>query len=310
MLYFISMEKVRIGVIGVGSLGVHHARIYSRLDGVELVGVCDINVKKANQIARKYRTQAFTRYKDLFGKVNGVSIVTPTNTHAEVGKAFLEQGVHILVEKPITKTLEDADELLKKARDKNLIIQVGHVERFNAGIRAIKSIINKPVFIECHRLSLFKKRSLDIGVVLDLMIHDIDIILDLVNSKVVKMDALGVKILTLHEDLANVRLQFENGTISNITASRVANKTMRKIRIFQEDAYISLDYEKQEAYIYRKAGSKITRKKIRIKKEESLLSELKAFVDCVKNNEKPLVSGEEAREALRMALEITKQINP
>ena len=238
------------------------------------------------------------------------SIVTPTNTHAEVGKAFLEQGVHILVEKPITKTLEDADELLKKARDKNLIIQVGHVERFNAGIRAIKSIINKPVFIECHRLSLFKKRSLDIGVVLDLMIHDIDIILDLVNSKVVKMDALGVKILTLHEDLANVRLQFENGTISNITASRVANKTMRKIRIFQEDAYISLDYEKQEAYIYRKAGSKITRKKIRIKKEESLLSELKAFVDCVKNNEKPLVSGEEAREALRMALEITKQINP
>ncbi|PIU42279.1 MAG: UDP-N-acetyl-D-glucosamine dehydrogenase [Candidatus Omnitrophica bacterium CG07_land_8_20_14_0_80_42_15] len=304
------MEKVRIGVIGVGSLGVHHARIYSRLDGVELVGVCDINVKKANQIARKYRTQAFTRYKDLFGKVNGVSIVTPTNTHAEVGKAFLEQGVHILVEKPITKTLEDADELLKKARDKNLIIQVGHVERFNAGIRAIKSIINKPVFIECHRLSLFKKRSLDIGVVLDLMIHDIDIILDLVNSKVVKMDALGVKILTLHEDLANVRLQFENGTISNITASRVANKTMRKIRIFQEDAYISLDYEKQEAYIYRKAGSKITRKKIRIKKEESLLSELKAFVDCVKNNEKPLVSGEEAREALRMALEITKQINP
>lgn len=304
------MEKIKIGVIGVGSLGKNHTRIYSRLKDVELVGVCDINGHRAKKIARKYRTRPFTDYKDLFGKVNGVSIVTPTRTHKEIGVAFLEQGTHVLIEKPITTTLQDADELLKKAQDKNLILQVGHIERFNASIRAVKSIARDPLFIECHRLSPFKKRSLDVGVVLDLMIHDIDIILDLTNSNVIKIDALGVKILTDHDDLANVRLQFENGAVCKITASRVANKTMRKIRMFQEDAYISLDYEKQEALVYRKSGKRITRRKINIKKEEPLSLELRSFVNCIKENKPPLVSGLEAREALRVALEIVKQINP
>jgi len=304
------MEKIKIGVIGTGSLGMHHARIYSNLKDVELVGVCDIDAKKVRKIAKKCRTKFFTDYKDLLGLVNGVSIVTPTNTHREIGKSFIEHGIPVLIEKPITKILEEADELLEKAREKNVILQVGHVERFNSGIRAIKSIANRPMFIECHRLSPFKKRSLDVGVVLDLMIHDIDIIQDFVNSKVIKIDALGVKILTEYDDLANVRLQFENGTVCNITASRVANKTMRKIRLFQEDAYISLDYEKQEAIIYKKSAQKITRKKIRIKKEEPLLLELKSFVECTKENKQPLVSGLEAREALRIALEITKNINP
>jgi len=248
-------------------------------------------------------------YKDLFKKVDGVSIATPTNTHREIAEYFLERDVHVLVEKPITKTLEDADLLLKKAADKNLIMQVGHIERFNAGIMALKSIANDPLFIECHRLSPFKKRSLDVGVILDLMIHDIDIILDFVDSKVSKIDSLGVKILTEYEDLANVRLQFENGAVCNITASRVANKTMRKIRLFQQDAYISLDYEKQEALVYRKSGQKITGKKIKISKKEPLLLELQSFIKCIKENKKPLVSGKEAREALRVALEITKQIN-
>ena len=303
------MEKVRVGVMGVGSLGIHHARIYSQLKDTELVGICDTDTKKAGKVARKYKTQSFADYKDLFGKVDGVSIVTPTNTHKEIGLAFLERGINVLVEKPISKTLEEADALLDKAREKNLILQVGHIERFNSGIRAIKSIANSPLFIECHRLSPFKKRSLDVGVVLDLMIHDIDIILDFVNSKVAKIDALGVKILTDYDDLANVRLQFENGSVCNITASRVANKTMRKIRLFQEDAYISLDYEKQEAWIYRISNQKITRKKITIRKEEPLLAELASFVSCIKENQKPLVSGQEAREALRVALEITKQIN-
>lgn len=304
------MKKIKIGVIGTGSLGMHHSRIYSGLKDVELVGVCDIDVKKARNIAKKCHTKFFTDYKDLLGLVNGVSIVTPTNTHREIGKSFIEHGIPVLIEKPITKTLEEADELLEKAREKNVILQVGHIERFNSGIRAIKSIANRPMFIECHRLSPFKKRSLDVGVVLDLMIHDIDIIQDFVNSKVIKIDALGVKILTEYDDLANVRLQFENGTVCNITASRVANKTMRKIRLFQEDAYISLDYEKQEALIYRKSGKKITRRKIRIKKEEPLLMELKSFVECIKENKQPLVSGLEAREALRIALEITENINP
>ncbi len=303
------MEKIKIGVIGVGSLGIHHARIYSQMANVELVGVCDIDSRKGGKIARKYHTTYFADYKDLFGKVDGVSIVTPTVTHREVAEAFLKEGIHVLVEKPITKTLPDADELLKAASAKNLILQVGHIERFNSGIIAIRSIANNPRFIECHRLSPFKKRSLDVGVVLDLMIHDIDIILDFVNSKVSRIDSLGVKILTPYEDLANVRLEFENGAVCNITASRVANKTMRKIRFFQEDAYISLDYEKQEALIYRKSGTHITRKRLSIKKKEPLLLELSDFVNCIKEGSPPLVSGREAREALRVALEITRQIN-
>jgi predicted dehydrogenase len=304
------MGTVKVGVIGVGSLGQHHARIYSRLPDVELVGICDIDKSRAKQIARKCRTSFCADYRDLYGNVDGVSIVTPTSTHKDIGLAFLGQGIHILVEKPITTSIEEADELLKRARDKNVILQVGHIERFNAGIQAIKAISSHPVFIECHRLSPFKKRSLDIGVVLDLMIHDIDIILNLVGSPVIKIDALGVKILTSYEDLANVRLQFENGAVCNITSSRVANKTMRKIRIFQEDAYISLDYEKQEAAIYKKSGMRITSRRIPIKKEEPLLLELKSFISCIKENSPPLVSGFEGREALRVALEIVKQINP
>jgi len=303
------MEKIKIGVVGVGSLGRHHARIYSQLDGVELIGVCDTDGAKARKIARKCRTKPFTDYRDLLDKVDGVSVVTPTNTHREIAEPFIEHGVHTLVEKPITKTLEDADRLLARAREKNTILQVGHIERFNSGIRAVKSIANNPLFTECHRLSPFKKRSIDVGVVLDLMIHDIDIILDFVNSKVIKIDALGVRILTEYEDLANVRLQFENGSVCNITASRVANKTMRKIRLFQEDAYISLDYEKQEAVVYKKSGKRISRRKIRIKKEEPLLVELTSFTNCIKQNSRPVVSGQEAREALRVALEITKLIN-
>lgn len=303
------MERIKIGVIGVGSLGRHHARIYSQLKDVELVGVCDINASRARKIAQKCRTSSCTDYKDLSGKVNGVSVVTPTNTHKEIAEYFLDRNIHVLIEKPITKTVEEADALLKKAEEKNAILQVGHIERFNTGIMALKSIAHNPLFIECHRLSPFKKRSLDVGVVLDLMIHDIDIILDFVKSNVAKIDALGVKILTDYEDLANVRLQFENGSVCNITASRVANKTMRKIRLFQEDAYISLDYEKQEARVYRKSGKKITGRKINIKKREPLPLELHSFVECIKENKKPIVSGREAREALRVALEITKQIN-
>ena len=303
------MEKIRLGVIGVGNLGRHHARIYAQSKQADLVGVCDNNAKTAKKIARKHKTAYFTDYKELFGKVEAVSIATPTNTHGEIAEIFLDQNVHVLLEKPITKTLPEADSLLEKAREKNTILQIGHVERFNSGIMALKAMIGIPIFIECHRLSPFKKRSLDVGVVLDLMIHDIDIILDLVGSKVIKIDALGGRILTEYDDLANVRLQFENGSVCNMTASRVANKSMRKIRLFQEDAYISLDYEKQEAQVYRKSGKRITRKKINIKKKEPLVMELNSFIGCIKKNSRPIVSGEEGREALRVALEITKQIN-
>lgn len=302
------MGDIRVGVIGVGHLGSHHARLYSGMAGVRLTAVCDINSARAKKIAKKYRSIPYFDYKDVFGKIDCASIVVPTDLHYKVAKDCLLNGVSVLIEKPMTKTVAEADELLSLAKERSLILQVGHIERFNAAVRALDEIPGKVRFVECHRLGPFKKRALDVGVVLDLMIHDIDIILALVKSEVVSMDAVGVNILTGHEDLANVRLRFENGAVANLTASRVTKDELRKIRIFKEDCYISLDYIKQDAAIYRKLGSKITSRRINIKKEEPLKKELEAFILSVKTHERPLVSGEEGRDALKIALEIVSQI--
>lgn len=302
------MSKIRVGVIGVGHLGNHHARVYSAMDGVELKGVCDINPTRAKKIAKKYRTTPYIDYKDMLGKIDSASVVVPTELHYKVAKDLLLNGVSVLIEKPMTKIVAEADELLSLAKERDLILQVGHIERFNAGVKALEEIAGKVRFIECHRLGPFKKRALDVGVVLDLMIHDIDIILGLVKSEVVSIDAVGVNILTDHEDLANVRMRFKNGAVANLTASRVTKAELRKIRIFKEDCYISLDYVKQEAAIYRKIGNRITSRKINIRKEEPLKKELEAFVFSVKNKERPLVSGEEGRDALKIALEIVDAI--
>lgn len=300
------MKKTKIGVIGVGSLGSIHARIYAQMPEVQLVAVADTNLKTAKKVARICRCRYFTDCRKLFGLVEAASIVVPTQLHHQIARECLEHNIHLLVEKPFTSTVDEADELLGLARQKGLVLQVGHVERFNAAVQTIQQLPGKAMFIECHRLGPFARRVKDVGVVLDLMIHDIDIILALVNSPVESIQAVGINVLTEHEDIANARINFKNGAVANITASRISPKSMRKIRLFQENAYISLDYEAQEAQIYQKQGSRISRRKINIKKEKPLQKELQSFIQCVKEKTTPLVSGLEAREALAVARKILK----
>jgi predicted dehydrogenase len=236
------MKKVRVGVIGVGYLGKYHAEKYSHMNAVELVGVVDIDPLKAQKIAKQVNTRAFAHYDQLFGKVDAVSIAVPTPVHYTVGKAFLNRDVDVLIEKPMTTSIEEADELIKTAEAGELILQVGHLERFNPATVALQDIVNRPLFIEAHRLSVFKDRNTDVSVVLDLMIHDIDLILNFVQAEVKSIHAAGAPVICEHVDIANVRLEFDSGCVANVTASRISAKNERKIRIFQKDAYISVDF--------------------------------------------------------------------
>ncbi|MCM8797270.1 MAG: Gfo/Idh/MocA family oxidoreductase [Candidatus Omnitrophica bacterium] len=302
------MQKIKVAVVGVGYLGSIHARIYRELPECELIGVCDINPDKAKEVAQRLGVRAYTDYKELFGKLDAASIATPTKTHCAIAAEFLRQKIHLLVEKPFTTSLKEADLLIGLARRNRLILQVGHIERFNSAFSATLKIIKKPRFIECHRLSPFPNRSLDIGVVLDVMIHDIDIVLGLIDAGIKKIEAVGVSVLTIFEDIANARITFKNGCVANLTASRVSDEIMRKIRIFQEDAYISLDYREARAWAYRKDINRIIKEELPIEKEEPLQKELVSFIACVANRQQPLVSGLVARQALAVALEIQKQI--
>ena len=302
------MQKINLAVVGVGRLGEIHAKIYKELDNVNLVAVCDIDKEKLEKVATSLGVAGVANYKDLLGKIEAVSIAVPTNLHFKVASEFLKHKVHALVEKPFTTNLGEADKLIRLAQKNRLILQVGHVERFNSAFAATQKIIRNPKFIECHRLSPFPNRSLDIGVVLDLMIHDIDIVLGLVNSPIKKIEAVGVHVLTSFEDIANARITFKNGCICNLTASRVSDEWMRKIRIFLENAYISLDYKNEEAFIYKKEGTSISKESLPIEKEQPLQKELSHFIACVLENKEPLVSGQVARAALCVALEIQKQI--
>ncbi|PIW80683.1 MAG: oxidoreductase [Candidatus Omnitrophica bacterium CG_4_8_14_3_um_filter_43_15] len=308
MLLYPIMEPLKVAVIGTGHLGRHHARIYANMPDVELAGVCDINQRLAKKIARQNNTSYFTDYKSLIGKASAVSIAVPTDLHHKIAMDLLERDIHCLIEKPIANKINQAEEIAALAEKKNLLVQVGHIERFNAAVRAVQPHIKNPRFIECHRMGPFKKRALDVGVVLDLMIHDIDIISYLVGSKIISTEAVGAKVLTDYEDIANARIKFQNKTIANISASRLSVNEMRKIRIFQDDAYISLDYIKKQAVIFKKSGKRITRSNIRIQLKDALEEELRSFVNCIKNKQKPLVSAIEATEALRIALEITSCI--
>ena len=306
----VAMKKVRIGVVGLGRLGSLHAQIYSKLKNVELVSLCDVDEKRARSVGSSLKRPWCVAYKELFEKrIDAVSIVTPTYLHYKIACSFLNRGIHVLIEKPITKSLKEARGLIKLAKKKRLVIQVGHVERFNSAIQAIEKLSSRPKFIEAHRLGPFTPRVKDVGVVLDLMIHDIDIILGLAKSKIAKIDAVGVKILTKHEDIANARIRFKNGIVCDLTASRVTNDSLRKIRIFQKDCYISLDYVTQEAVISRKIKNKIVSQKIDIKKEQPLKKELVSFVDCVLKGKRPVVSGIEAYNALLVAHKIIKKLN-
>ncbi len=311
------MDKIKVGVIGVGYIGEIHAKIFSQLENAHLACVVDIDSKKACKIAGTTGTQACTDFREQIDKVQAVSIATPTFEHYRIAEAFLDAGVDVLVEKPITASVKEADGLIRLAEQKNRILQVGHLERFNGAVQEVVNMMTEPKFIECNRLSSFKNRSTDVDVIMDLMIHDIDIILCLVKSNVIRIQAVGVPVLTKEFDIVNARIQFENGCVANVTASRISMKNERKIRIFQTPgSYISLDYIKQSVHAYHKATDevdaegypKIKGGKVKVNKVEPLRSQLSSFLDSVATRREPIVAGMHGREALRVAEMIQQNI--
>ena len=302
------MKKLRIGVVGVGHIGSNHARIYSELPNAQLVAILDIDPARADEIGGKYKAKAVASLNEFAGMIDAASVATPTSAHFSIARDLLAQGKHLLIEKPITEKTSDARDLAQVAAEKGLVLQVGHVERFNPVLSALEQRLTHPRFIEAHRLSPYPNRSTEIGVVLDLMIHDLEIILHLVDSMVENIDAVGVPVLSRGEDIANARLRFASGCIANVTSSRISPERMRKIRVFQEDAYLSLDYQGQSGEIYRRVDGQITREPVAIEKEEPLRQQLASFVDCALTGGEPRVSGSHAAAALELAVEITRRI--
>ena len=311
------MRKVPAAVIGVGYLGAFHAQKYALLDEAELVGVVDTSADRAREVAAALGTKPYTDYRDLLGAIVVASIVVPTEHHYRVAKDCLEAGVHILLEKPVTETLAQAEELIALAERHRLVFQVGHLERFNPAVVEVQSLLDQPLFFESHRLSVFKPRGTDVNVVLDLMIHDIDIILSLTQQDIRELRASGYPVLTDEVDIANARLEFADGCVANVTASRVSQKAMRKMRIFQHDAYFSVDFPTSSIDIARRNGadrdeqgfpriSVETRKTA--EKSDAILAEIRAFVDCVRTGATPAVTGRDGRRALEVALEISRAI--
>jgi predicted dehydrogenase len=331
---------LRVAVLGVGSLGKEHARIYAELSAagqVKFAGVCDKDMALAAHVAHKHGVRVFQNLEEAVASSDAFSVVTPTITHYELGRMLILQGKHVLLEKPMTDNATQAAELVQLALENGSVLQVGHVERFNPVFKYLETVAREPRFIEAHRLSPFPARSTDIGVVLDLMIHDLDVVLAFVKSPVASFDAVGIPVLSANEDIANVRIRFANGCVANLTASRVSPERMRKIRVFSAapvTSYISLDYRAQEGFIYRLAkdgeeesslldklwrgkdaaivsqfgGRRIMREPVPLVKEEPLRVELQSFLDCVRMAGAPVVSGESAKRALDLALEVTRQI--
>lgn len=302
------MSKLRVGVVGVGHIGKNHARLYAAQSAAQFTAIYDIDAAKAQQMAEQFGVAAASSLEDFAGRVDAASVSTPTSSHFEIARSLLESGKHLLVEKPIAENPEHASSLAELAAARGLTLQVGHVERFNPVLSALEARLTHPRFIEAHRLSPYPNRSTDIGVVLDLMIHDLEIILHLVRSPVQTIDAVGVPVLSRGEDIANARLRFENGCIANVTSSRISPEQMRKIRVFQEDAYLSLDYQNQTGEIYRRSEKGITKEEVEIEKEEPLKGQLAAFLECASTGNAPRVSGFQATAALELAIEITKRI--
>lgn len=306
------MEKLRVAVVGVGNLGKHHARVYTEIPDVELAGVVDVDARTAERVAYRLGVKAYTRLGDVPGPLDGVSVVVPTEAHRPVALEALDLGANVLLEKPIALDMAEATMIIDRAREKGLVLQVGHIERFNPAILALKKILTRVGFIEVHRLAPYKPQGTEVGVVLDIMIHDIDVVLNIVDSPIREIRAVGIPVLSASEDIANARLSFENGCIVNMTASRISLEKMRKIRIFQSNAYISLDYQNQEGMIYRTEGGRIVRERMPLEKDEPLKLEIGSFLDCVRASRKPVVPGEQGRQALSVASEITRllQENP
>jgi predicted dehydrogenase len=306
------MQTLRVAVIGVGHLGQHHARLWSAMDGVDLVGVVDTKPGRAQEIAAKYGTTGFTHAAEVEGRVDAVSIASPTETHLAIALPFVEAGVPVLVEKPIASSLADADRLLAAAERRATLVAAGHTERFNPAVAAVLPLIADPRFIEIHRLGTFPERSLDIDVIFDLMIHDLDLLLAVVGSEVVSIEAVGVNVLTPRVDIANARLRFGSGCIANVTASRISRDRVRKARFFQKSSYISIDYSAQEVDVYRLVASNgrpmIQGGRLDLTSEEPLKRELEDFRDAVRSKRRPGVTGREGRAALALATRVADSI--
>jgi predicted dehydrogenase len=308
-----SDSAINVGVVGVGYLGKFHAEKYAASAKANLVAVVDTDEARAKEIGAAVGVEAVTDYRGLFGRVNCVSIAVPTRFHYQVARDFIDAGIDVLVEKPLTAEIDEARELVAAAQQKNVILQVGHLERFNPAIRRLEGVVKSPKFVECHRLAPFIERGTDVDVVLDLMIHDIDVIASLVRSPVVRVEAVGVPVLTDKPDIANARITFANGCIANVTSSRVSLKRERKVRFFQSDAYISIDYDQRRAQIYHKPAPgagwlDIRAENIEITDGDALADEIDSFLDCVAARTMPLVGGAEALLALEIASLISKQL--
>jgi len=307
-------DKITAAVVGVGYLGKYHAEKYAASPKARLVAVVDVDEARAREVAEKVGTQALTDYRQLFGRVQCVSVAVPTRLHHRVAREFIDAGIDVLVEKPIAADLAEGRDMVASAEAKGVILQVGHLERFNPAIRRLEGIVKEPKFVECHRLAPFVERGTDVDVVLDLMIHDIDVIASLVRSPLERVEAVGVPVLTDKPDIANARIKFANGCIANVTSSRVSLKRERKIRFFQPDAYISIDYDQRRAQIFHKpppgAGwLDIRAETLEIKDGDALSDEIDSFIDCVRGRSAPLVSGAEGLRALEIASLISAQLN-
>ncbi len=306
------MTALRIAVIGVGHLGQHHARLLAAMDGVELVAVVDTKAGRADEIAARYGTTALTDASAVLGRVDAVSIATPTVSHVAIALPFVEAGVPVLVEKPLASSLADADALLAAAERRGTLVATGHTERFNPAVAAALPLVSDPRFIEIHRLGTFPERSLDIDVIFDLMIHDLDLLLAVVRSEVVSIEAVGVNVLTPRADIANARLRFASGCIANVTASRISRDRVRKARFFQNSSYVSVDYAAQEVDVYRLVTRDgrpvIDGGRVEVTNEEPLKRELEDFVEAVRSRRRPGVTGEDGRDALALATRVAESI--
>lgn len=299
-------QPIRIAVVGVGEFGRNHVRVWRELEGAELVGIVDTDADRAARVAAEFSTRALPGLESFAAeRINAVSLAVPTKEHARIGCRLLENGLDVLVEKPIAASLDEADNLIAAASLHGRILQVGHVERFNPAVAAVQSIVSRPMFFEVHRLGIFTPRSLDIDVVYDVMIHDLDIVLSLVNSPIVDLKAVGIPVMTDKVDIAHTRVEFETGTVANLTASRVSTERVRKMRFFQEHEYISLDFTRQDVLRVRVKPAapqpEINFEKLATKSEEPLHAELRAFLDSVRTRRTPAVDGLAGRRALELA---------
>ncbi|HYQ87443.1 MAG TPA: Gfo/Idh/MocA family oxidoreductase [Bacteroidota bacterium] len=324
------MKRLRVGVLGVGHLGSLHARMYAEIPSAEFIGVMDTDAARADAIARDLHVASFRTAEDLLNQVSAVSIAAPTRAHFELARLAIQAGVHVLIEKPMASTIEEASSIVKLAKEKKVKVQIGHIERFNPALLALQKYELRPMFVESHRLAQFNPRGTDVAVVLDLMIHDIDIIVSLVHSPVASIEANGVAVVSDTIDIANARIQFENGCVANVTASRISQKKMRKMRLFQKDAYISIDFSEGLAEVFRLRDDGDTARKNtmllgeidsgaikrsivyeqpEVKEVNALKYELERFVDAVQHDREPPVTGAEGLRALTLAHDIMDRID-